>query len=189
MGDSKKLGYIQFDSHGEMNLYKSSPTKNFHGMYLRPLIDSFDVLEINKMVKFKLPHENLLFIGDLKLDVEEKKFFIKSKFININRNDVLKSKNNVIKKIDGFVQRFDFLHVNFDVDVFNKKDALATGIPSDKGFMFEELLPVLKIISKHPKLSVDLSEVNPKKSGSKKTIRIAQKVLSTFLQLDTTDSA
>lgn len=180
-GDSKKVGYIQFDSHGEMNLYKSSPTKNFHGMYLRPFIGNFDIPEINKIVKFKLPAQNLLFVGDLKLDDEEKSFFIKSKFTNINRTDVFRNKKIVIKKIENFIAKFEFLHINFDVDVFNRKLVLATGIPSDKGFMFKDLLPVLMSVSKHPNLSLDLSEVNPKKKGKEKTIQMAQKILLTLL--------
>lgn len=93
-----------------------------------------------------------------------------------------------MKKINEFIRKFDFVHVNFDVDVFNKKVSLATGIPSDNGFMLEYLLPLLKIVSKHPNISLDLSEVNPTKIGSEKTIQIAQKVLLTLLQLDTTKS-
>ena len=179
--DSKNVGYVQFDSHGEMNLYKTSPTKNFHGMYLRPFLDSFDIPQIKKIVKFKLPAHNLFFVGDLKLDVEEKRFFVISKFANVNSMDVLKNKKSVVKKIEDFIGKFDYLHVNFDVDVFNQKEALATGIPSDKGFMLADLLPILKIASKHKNLSLDLSEVNPNKKGAKKTIQIAQKVLSTLL--------
>jgi arginase family enzyme len=179
--DSKRVGYIQFDSHGEMNLYKTSPTKNFHGMYLRPFIDNFDIPEIKKLVNFKLPTQNLLFIGDLKLDAEEKRFFIKSKFTNLNRRDVLKNKKDAYRKIEDFIDKFEYIHVNFDVDVFNEKEVLATGIPSKDGFMLEDLLPILKIVSKHPNLSLDLSEVNPKKIGAEKTIQIAQKLLSTLL--------
>lgn len=188
VGDSKKVGYIQFDSHGEMNLYQSSPTKNFHGMYLRPFIDNFDVPQIKKIVNFKLSTQNLLFIGDLKLDAEENKFFTKSKFVNINRGDVLRDNKRVIKEIKDFIERFDYLHVNFDVDVFNKKEVFATGIPSDNGFLLDELLPILKIVSKHPNISLDLSEVNPKKKGAERTIQIVQKVILTLLQLDTSKS-
>lgn len=180
--DANKIGYIQFDSHGEMNLYKTSPTKNFHGMYLRPFIDSFDIPKISSIVHFKLPLQNILFIGDIKLDSQERIYFEKAKLRNISRDEVLRHKNSTIKELEDFICRFDYLHVNFDVDVFNHKEAMATGIPSSQGFMLYELLPLLEIVSKHPNLSLDLSEVNPQKEDRDKTIKIAQKVLSIMLR-------
>lgn len=179
--DPSKVGYIQFDSHGEMNLYKTSPSKNFHGMYLRPFLDSFDIPKINTLVPQKLIPQNTLFIGALDLDKEEKVFFNKMGFKNIDRSDVLDSLDLVLKELKEFVSRFDYVHVNFDIDVFNKKEVLATGIPSNKGFMYSELLPLIEIVSKHPNLSLDLSEVNPQKEGRDKTIKIAKRVLSTIL--------
>jgi len=181
--DPKRVGYIQFDSHGDMNLYATSPTKNFHGMYLRPFLDSFDSHKIKSLVSQKLIPQNTLFIGDLDLDKEEKVFFNKIGFKNIDRNDVLGSLDHVLKKLKEFVESFGYIHVNFDVDVFNNKEVLATGIPSAKGFMLYELLPLIEIVSWHPNLSLDLSEVNPNKEDRDKTIKIAQKVLSTFLYI------
>lgn len=32
------IGYIQIDSHLDINTHMSSPTKNFHGMFLRPFL-------------------------------------------------------------------------------------------------------------------------------------------------------
>ena len=59
-------------------------------------------------------------------------------------------------------------------------DVLATSIPSTKGFMFYELLPLIEIVSKHPNLSLDLSEVNPQKKGGEEAVKIAQKVLQLY---------
>ncbi len=75
VGGSKNFGYIRFDSHADMNLFRESPTRNFHGMYMRPLYDSFDIPEINNIVDFKIKTENSIFIGNLDLDSEEKIFF------------------------------------------------------------------------------------------------------------------
>lgn len=179
--DPNKLGYIQFDSHGEMNLYATSPTKNFHGMYLRPFLDSFDIHKIKGLISKKLILKNILFIGDLNLDKEEKVFFNKMGFKNIDRSDVLGRLDLVLKELKEFVSRFDDLHVNFDVDVFNSKEVMATGIPSHKGFVFKDLLPIIKVVSTYKNFSLDLCEVNPKKTGVKETIDIAQKVIAEFL--------
>ncbi|MBI4089189.1 MAG: arginase family protein [Candidatus Levybacteria bacterium] len=181
VGDAKKIGYIQLDSHGEMNLYKSSPTKNFHGMYMRPFLDSFDVPIISNLVTQKLPLKNTLFIGDQELDEEESIFFKKSKLKNINRKNVLEDRKIVLEYLKKFTSSFEYLHVNFDVDAFNKKGVQATGIPSGNGFKLKELIPLIEVVSKHPRLSLDLSEVNPRKIGIDKTIRIVHEVLLRFL--------
>src|SRR5262249_5760448 len=69
------MGYIQFDSHGDMNLQATSPTDNFHGMYVRALVDHFDIPEIEALAPHKLPTQNLLYIGNLDLDPAEQHFF------------------------------------------------------------------------------------------------------------------
>ncbi|MEK7534656.1 MAG: arginase family protein [Patescibacteria group bacterium] len=166
-----------------MNLYATSPTKNFHGMYLRPFLDNFDIPKIDSLIPSKISLANTLFIGDVDLDIEERMCFDKEKLRNINRDEVLKDTKRVIDEVKSFISKFQFIHINFDVDVFNNKEVLATGIPSAKGFMFYELLPLIEIVSWHPNLSLDLSEVNPNKEGRDKTIKIAQKVLSTFLSI------
>ena len=175
--DTNKIGYIQFDSHGEVNLYRTSPTKNFHGMYLRPFLDSFDIPQIKSLIPSKLVLNNTLFIGDLDLDTKEKAYFKKENLRNINKDIFLKNKRSILKEIDNFLPRHEYLHINFDIDVFSSKEVIATGIPSPKGFMFDEIAELLKIIFKHKNLSVDLCEVNPLKNGAKQTIGIAQKIL------------
>jgi len=181
VGDPNKVGYIQFDSHGEVNMYKTSLSKNFHGMYIRPFLDSFDVAKIKSLINLKLKASNILFIGNLELDREEKIYFEKSKFKNINKEDLTKNRNKVLKELEDFVKTFEYLHINFDIDVFSSKEVLATGIPGVEGFMMDEVSDLLKIVSSHPKLSLDLAEVNPSKKGGRKTISVAQKVLETFL--------
>lgn len=179
--DVKKIGYIQFDSHGDMNLYKTSPSKNFHGMYLRPFLDKFDVSKIDSIVPLKVLLCNTLFIGDLNLDQEEKFYFAKEKLVNISKSMFLKDPRRVIGQISNFISRFEYLHINFDIDVFNKKEVAATGIPCLKGFILNEIADILATISKHPEISMDLCEVNPRKKGAEETIAVAQKVLKMII--------
>src|SRR5581483_4672816 len=70
--DPKKIGYIQFDTHGECNTFEESATKNFHGMYIRPFFDRFDIAQIERLVPKKLPAENLMFVGNMDLEQTEK---------------------------------------------------------------------------------------------------------------------
>lgn len=173
---AKNIGYIQFDSHGDLNLLNSSPSKNFHGMYLRPFLDNFDIPQINDLVHEKLIPSQVIFIGDLTLDPEEQEFFAKNGLRNINRSEYMENKEAIKSKLNTFLKTYKHLHLNFDIDIFDQKYAGATGIPED-GRWGSEVFSLLKIISAHPSISLDLSEVNPKKDGAQKTIKLSQEII------------
>lgn len=175
--DPKKIGYIRFDSHGDMNLNKTSPTENFHGMYHRPFFGYFDVKEVSKLVSKRLLPQNTIFIGNLILDTEEKRFFKKTNFKNINSQSL----SNGMTDIKRLIKKAEFLHIGFDIDVLDGSEAPATGININDGLLMKEVLPILDLVSKHDKLSIDLVEVNPKKKGSGKTIKVAQRLLDKLL--------
>lgn len=175
---TKKVGYIQFDSHGDINLFKTSPTGNFHGMWLRPFIGNFDSQVIKNLVKKTIPPKAVLYFGDVELDPEEKRFFKENKIRNFREVDLVKRKTEVHKSLKKYVSQFDHLHVSFDIDVFAKKFVRATGTPSKAGLSPAEVLPLLKIINKAKSLSVDLIEVNPDKRDYRQTVKMAQKVLT-----------
>jgi len=180
---NKKLGYIQIDSHGDMNLSADSPTDNWHGMYLRPLIgNDFDIPKINKLITKKLLPQNMIFIGNLDLDEKERQFFESKKIKNITKQDLMKKTKEINNFLNKFIINFDHLHLSIDIDGFNHSIAPATGIPAQNGLLAKNTTPLLKIISKHPDISIDLVEVNPKKPGIKKTTQLAQQLLTTLLK-------
>ncbi|MBI2031070.1 MAG: arginase family protein [Candidatus Levybacteria bacterium] len=181
ISDINRFGYIRFDSHADMNLYKKSPTKNFHGMYMRPLYGNFDIPEINRIVRSKIKPQNSIFIGNLDLDEEEKKFFRKIKIRNMDRKD-LQDSERIRKLIADFSQRMNHIHISIDIDVFKKKAAPATGIPAINGLLEKDILPVLIILREQKNLSFDLVEVNPRKKGAQKTIKLAQKLISILIK-------
>ena len=172
------FGYLRFDSHADMNLYKSSPTKNFHGMYHRPLFDNFDIPEIADLVKRKIVPQNVLFIGNLNLDSEEAQFFKKSQFRNIDGNQI--KKKSPLAEVVKFISSFKYLHVSFDIDALDNSVAPATGIPAVNGLLWKDCVPIIRII-REKVIAFDLVEVNPKRRGAMKTISVAQKILATIL--------
>lgn len=180
--DAKNLGYIQFDSHGDINLKSVSPTNNFHGMYVRPLVDKFDILEIERLVPNKIPTQNLLYIGNLDLDPEEKVFFKQNNIVNINKLDLTMKKAKSLKQFKNFISGFKHLHVTFDIDCLDQSIAPATGIPAKNGLLLGEIHQMLQIISKHSNTSFDLCEVNPHKKGSEKTVDVAQQILKIIIK-------
>ncbi|MBI3984668.1 MAG: arginase family protein [Candidatus Levybacteria bacterium] len=175
--NSKKVGYVHFDSHGDINLHKDSPSKNFHGMYLRPLFDDFDVLEIDSLLIDKMPTENLLMIGNLDLDKGEFEFLDNKNIKTISRENLLKDGKKVLKNFSDFIASFKYLHVSFDGDVLDKSIFNATGIPCEKGFMLEEIMLLIDLLSKHKNLSFDIAEFNPYKKKALESKEICQEIL------------
>ncbi len=181
ISDPANLGIIYFDSHGDINLAKDSPTGNFHGMHLRPLFDKFDIPEIDNLVPTKIPTKNLLYIGNLDLDPEEKKFLSSNRIRNITGEDLGNRQSEILAEIGNFISKLDYLYVSFDIDCMDKTEAPATGIPAEHGLHVKNILPVLELFKKHPNFSFDLCEVNPKKEGAEKTIKLAQRILNLVL--------
>lgn len=176
-----ELGIVHFDSHGDINLYHESPSKNFHGMYLRIFFDNFDLKYFDKLVKNKLSTNNLFYIGDLELNPEESEFINKNKIHNISNKNIKNNKSEALKNMELFINNHKHIHISFDVDVFNANLAPATGTPSKNGFNKENIFDILNIIKNAKSLTLDMAEVNPKKSGSKKTIKLAQEVITKII--------
>ena len=181
VGSSKKIGYVHFDSHGDINLYRQSPSKNFHGMYLRPLFDDFDISLIDSLLVDKMPTENLLIVGNLDLDQGEFQFLNDKNIKIISRENLKLQRQKTLKIFNDFINNFEYLHVSFDTDVLDKSIFSATGIPAENGFMLSEIMQFIDIISKHKKLSFDIAEFNPYKKGSIKSKKICQQILLNVL--------
>jgi len=179
--DVEKVGYLHFDSHGDINLFKDSPSQNFHGMYLRPLFDKFDIEAIDKLVPVKLTPNNLLIVGNLDLDKGEKDFIEKNNIQTISQDNFELENEKYLKIFTEFVGRFEYLHVSFDGDVLDKSIFKATGIPAEHGFLLSEVLTLIKILAKHKKLSFDVCEFNPKKDGATESKIIVQKILKEII--------
>lgn len=177
------VGYIQFDSHGEVNSIKGSPSHNFHGMYLRPfLADDFEGGQIKSLVTEHLPLENVLTVGNLNLDGDEPEFFGKFRIKNISRKLLIEENQRMVAAFKNFLKKYQHIHINFDIDVFDESLVNATGLPTKEGFFKEDVFPLLEIISKHPSISVDLVEVNPDRGDKDKTIELTQEVLTALLK-------
>ncbi len=180
--DPASAGYIQFDSHGDVHLFKTSPSGNFHGMWLRPFLGEFDNPEIASIVPFTLKPGQIMFIGNLKLENEEKEVFASRKIINITSRDLAKDRQESLSRIKDFIEKFNHIHISFDIDVFNKELVNATGTPAENGFQPNEVFDVLDILARAKQKSIDLVEVNPHKENSQATIEIAQKVLLKLIE-------
>lgn len=163
---NKKVGVIMFDSHGDLHTTATSPSGNFHGMWLRTFFDTFH----EKQLPCKLSPTQLLFVGNLLLENEEKEFIINHNILTFS------SKNTNIVDIINWTKNFDHVHISFDIDVFEKNLVNATGTPNKLGMKKLEIYPILNNLSQLPSFSLDIVEYNPKKDNSDKTLHVIQEV-------------
>lgn len=185
IGDASSIGYIQFDSHGEMHLYQSSVSKNFHGMYMRPFLSKFDIPEIDQLVPQKLNFDQVFTIGDIIYDEgEDAKLGERELYRhirNVSRAEFLKNQSTILAEFAAFIKHFRHLHINFDIDIFDSSIAGATG--EDEGLWFwPEIYPFLDLIRQAPRISLDLVEYNPHLPGAERSLRLIHQILNLLLQ-------
>lgn len=181
--DVRKIGYLQFDSHGEMHLLKTSVSKNFHGMYMRPFFDKFDVEEIENLVPNKLNLNQALTIGDIIFEdthPDGEKAFYKN-IRNINRQEFLQNKSSSLDQIKKFIAKFEHIHINFDIDVFKTESVGPSGMGDEGKWYWEDTLPIIEMLNKKQNISLDIVEVNPLITGAEKTIKTAQQIISLLI--------
>lgn len=180
--DWRRVGYVQFDSHADMNLKRTSPTGNFHGMYVRAFLDKeFDIPSFQDYLEEEFPSSNMLFVGNLDLDEEEGEFFLIRHIKHISKEMLVNAQKESNETFRHFISQFEHLHVSFDIDSLDARLAPATGIPSQDGLFLDDIMDMLQMVAQHPSFSFDLAEVDPTKPGAEKTIAVARGVLKTVL--------
>jgi arginase len=182
VGDVKKVGYIQFDSHGEINSFEGSDSKNFHGMYMRPFFDKFDISVIDELIPNKMNPSQMFVFGDQVLDGDEPEFYEQNNLHSITFDEYVQNKQKINQDLENFLKEYEYIHVNFDIDVFDQEVAGATGIPEDGKWQKAEIFELLTLIKNHQNISFDLSEINPQKEGSERTIKLAQEILKLIIK-------
>lgn len=172
---SHSVGYIQIDSHPDINTVATSPTGNFHGMWMRPFIGGFDNEQINQLVPHVLKPEQILYVGNLDKDPEEQEL-IEVKKIQTISVDALRN-GSAQENINKFFESFEHIHLDIDIDGFDRTVAPATGIPAKNGLLYKDVEPILELFRKKEGRSMDLVEVNPQKDKGERTIKLAQKLI------------
>lgn len=178
------VAYIQIDAHPDLNTVASSPSGNFHGMYVRALVDTIGVPVIDHYISKKLPTQNIWYFGNLSFDPdpEEQNFLHAQHIRTTSVTDVLQNQRLIYTKLNNFLQQFKHTHISFDIDSMDASVAPATGIPCSSGFLLDQIEPLITLIlEKSQSISFDLVEVNPHKSGAQLTIATAQQILSKVL--------
>jgi arginase len=150
---------IYFDAHADINTYKISKSKHYHGMPLS-FITGIDNDNKFNFIKNKLKLENLLYIGGRCWDIFERDLIYKHNIKHIDPYELNNDFPNAMNKILTFAG-ISPIHLSFDVDCMDKSLIPATGTAVKGGINMNIGKDVLKQIKDHTNVvNVDITELN-----------------------------
>lgn len=132
------LDVLWFDAHGDLNSPKSSPSKHFHGMPLRFLLDDIGIRDISAL-SARINSDRLTLFGVRDLDRPEKDF-IKKKSIRVLNSS---KKDELLNSIKG-----NNVYLHIDLDVLDPNDYKNVKCPTKNGIKIKDLSDLIKTIYK-----------------------------------------
>jgi len=167
----KDLTTIWIDAHADINTYKSSHTKNLHGMplsFLTGMDNSFINMDGNE-----LSTDNLLYYGLRDIDAFEQKTLGKHNIQYMTSNSITSG-----DRFDDLVIPTEKVHLSVDVDVLDPQYMSSTGTPVPNGITPNKLLNLIHYISENSDIvAVDLVEYNPECATSGQQFNLDQYIM------------
>ena len=154
-----ELKVLWFDAHPDINTYKSSPSKNFHGMPLS-FLTGLDENDDFSFIVNKLPIQNIMYIGIRDINRFEQKIIDKYYMWNLTSDEVNDDPEECYQVITSFIGNNPF-HLSFDVDCLDPSIIPCTGTPVKKGLQLEQTKHILDKLTDKPNLiNMDITELN-----------------------------
>ncbi|MGL5750663.1 MAG: arginase [Paraclostridium sp.] len=183
----KNFAIVWFDAHGDINTYKTSESKNVHGMPLASLMGYGDSQLANLYTQgIKIKESNVYHIGGRDIDFGEKEFIEKTDMQVYYPNEVYKlGLNSTIDTIVKDIQSksINAIHISFDLDFIDSEYVPGTGTRVDNGFTVEEANHMLsRLVSSGLVKSMDLVELNPLLDIDDLTTNIAIELLDSVFK-------
>ncbi len=181
MAGMKKLhggrtGIIWVDAHGDFNTPDTTPSGNIHGMPFA-VVSGLGVSELTKIGPSPtISIENAVLFAARDLDPGEKDNLQRQgvKVItmsDIDRDGIRKASEIAIAHATDGV---DHLHISFDIDAVDPREAPGTGTPVQGGLTYREAHFFLEMVADTKKLSsFEMVEVNPTLDTKNRTAKLA----------------
>ncbi len=162
---SKRIGYIWLDAHGDMNTPESSPSGNIHGMPLAALI-GYGAPELVELMDFKPKTEprNVALVGVRDLDAKERRLVKESGVHVFTMRDI---DERGMREVMTEALRFAAddtggLAVSLDMDFVDPTDAPGVGTPVRGGVTYREAHLAMEMIADSKVMvSLEVVEINP----------------------------
>jgi arginase len=173
---------VYFDAHADINTYKSSNSKHYHGMPLS-FVTGLDSDKRFSFIKNKLPLENLLYIGGRCWDIFERDEVYKRNIKFLSPDEINNNFNESLNKIMNFVGNSP-VHVSFDVDSIDPKYIPSTGTPVKNGVELNNAIKILDGLNSKNIVNMDITELNRdlgSKTDGDKSVKNTEVLFHKFL--------
>ena len=162
---SKRVGYIWLDAHGDMNTPETSPSGNVHGMPLAAII-GYGPPELAEMASTRpmVEPRNVVLVGVRELDAREKQLVKESGVRVVTMRDV---DERGMREVMTEALRFATdetagVAASLDMDFVDPTDAPGVGTPVRGGATYREAHLAMEMIADSRALvSLEVVEINP----------------------------
>jgi arginase len=177
-------GVLWVDAHGDLNTPQTSPSGNVHGMVLAAALgiggDEFG------SERFPLPAVDptrTALIGVRSLDRGERELLHEQGLAVYTMTDLDQVGVGVVmREALDHVRGGPFVHLSFDADVVDPKDAPGVGTPVRGGLGYREAHLAMELVSESGLLgSMDVVEVNPILDHGNETAQLAVELVASAL--------
>jgi len=163
--ESKKIGYIWLDAHGDMNTPESSPSGNVHGMPLAAII-GHGPPELADLFGFrpKVEPRNVSLVGVRDLDPKERRLIKDSGVHAFTMRDI---DERGLRDVMSEAIRFATddaagAVVSLDLDFVDPADAPGVGTPVRGGVTYREAHLAMEMIAdSEAMVALEVVEINP----------------------------
>ena len=158
-------GIVWLDAHGDFNTAKTTPSGNIHGMALAAILGHGNprLTGLGGVSPMAL-EKNTVLIGGRSFDREEAKAISKSRMtvFTMKEIDEMGMKTVMGEAIRAAGSGVDDVHLSFDVDVVDPREAPGTGTPVKGGITYREAHLAMEMLSDSGVVtSAEFVEVNP----------------------------
>ncbi len=178
-------GIVWLDAHGDFNTPKTTPSGNIHGMALAAIL-GYGPPELVRLGKRSpmASERNTVLVGVRDLDADERKAVSRSRVTVFTMKEIDQlGMQTVMKRAIGVAgDGVDQVHVSFDVDVVDPREAPGTGTPVRGGLTYREAHLAMETLSDSRRVtSAEFVEVNPILDTANHTAELAVEMMQSLL--------
>jgi arginase len=177
-------GVLWIDAHGDLNTPQTTPSGNVHGMVLAAALGiAGPEFESERYPLPAVDPKRTALIGVRSLDRGEREVLQEQGLMVYTMSDLDEVGVGVaVREALDHVRRAPFVHLSFDADVVDPKDAPGVGTPVRGGLGYREAHLVMELVSESGLLgSMDVVEVNPILDHENETARLAVELVASAL--------
>jgi len=180
-----RRGIIWIDAHADFNTDKTTPSGNIHGMALSAILGYGNPrLAHFRRIYPKALEENSVLIGCRSIDEGEAELLARSRVtvFTMKEVDEMGIARVMEKAIETATHGVDEVHLSFDIDVLDPREAPGTGTPVPGGLTYREAQLCMEMLYDAGIItSAELVEVNPILDHSNRTAELAVQLLESLM--------